>query len=226
LAKGPGFLATVQLPAREASMLVPGQELRMKLKYSLVSEEVFGRLQSVQAVPGYPDRRDLLIECNLPSEQFAAFASGAIPVTLQWRPPLYSDRIAQAGLAFSLLPMVVWIFKKLRAHLTPRTAKNVDESEQSSSYSTEEEELHQLGIKLGESLRNQMPSSVVAKQVHSALAIQPAISAHLMKTLEYKGTSRSEPASGVSFANPMVEDVDRVLAQLDLSARDLSAVSQ
>ena len=226
LAKGPGFLATVQLPAREASMLVPGQELRMKLKHSLVSEEVFGRLQSVQAVPGYPDRRDLLIECNLPSEQFAAFASGAIPVSLQWRPPLYSDRITQAGLAFSLLPMVVWIFKKLRAQLTPRTAKNVDESEQSSSYSTEEGELHQLGIKLGESLRNQMPSSVVAKQVHSALAIQPAISAHLMKTLEYKGTSRSEPASGVSFANPMVEDVDQVLAQLDLSARDLSAVSQ
>jgi hypothetical protein len=226
LAKGPGFLATVQLPAREASMLMPGQELRMKLKHSLVSEEVFGRLQSVQPVPGYPDRRDLLIECNLPSEQFAAFASGAIPVTLQWRPPLYSDRIAQAGLAFSLLPMVVWIFKKLRAQLTPRTAKNVGESEQSSTYSTAEEELHQLGIKLGESLRNQIPSSAVAKQVHSALAIQPAISAHLMKTLEYKGTSRSEPASGVSFANPMVEDVDRVLAQLDLSARDLSAVSQ
>ena len=66
LAKGPGFLATVQLPAREASMLVPGQELRMKLKHSLVSEEVTGRLQSVQPVPGYPDRRDLLIECNLP----------------------------------------------------------------------------------------------------------------------------------------------------------------
>src|ERR1700723_3253511 len=100
LAKGPGFLATVQLPAREASTLVPGQELRMKLKHSLVSEEVSGRLQSVQPVAGYPDRRDLLIECNLPSEQFAAFASGAVPVTLQWRPPLYSDRIAQAGLAF------------------------------------------------------------------------------------------------------------------------------
>jgi hypothetical protein len=72
LAKGPGFLATVQLPAREASMLVPGQELRMKLKHSLVSEEVSGRLQSVQPISGYPDRRDLLIECNLPSEQFAA----------------------------------------------------------------------------------------------------------------------------------------------------------
>jgi hypothetical protein len=226
LAKGPGFLATVQLPAHEASMLVPGQELRMKLKHSLVSEEVFGRLQSVQPVLGYPDRRDLLIECNLPSEQFAAFASGAIPVTLQWRPPLYSDRIAQAGLAFSLLPMVVWIFKKVRAQLTQRTVKNIGESEQSSSYSTEEEELHQLGIKLGKSLRNQRSSSVAAKQVYSALAIQPAMSPHLVKTPEYKGASQSEPASGAPFADPMEEEVDRVLAHLDLSARDLSAVSQ
>jgi multidrug efflux pump subunit AcrA (membrane-fusion protein) len=212
LAKGPGFLATVQLPAREASMLVPGQALRMKLKHSLVSEEVFGRLQSVQPVPGYPDRRDLLIECNLPSEQFAAFASGAIPVTLQWRPPLYSDRIAQAGLAFSLVPMIMWIFKKVRAQLTRRTVKNVAESEQNLSegwsYSTEEEELHQLGIKLGESLRNQ------------TLAKQPAMSADRARTAAYKWMSQNEPA------NPMEEDVDRVLAHLDLSARDLSAVSQ
>jgi len=230
LAKGPGFLATVQLPAREASMLVPGQELRMKLKHSLVSEEVSGRLQSVQPVPGYPDRRDLLIECNLPSEQFAAFASGAIPVTLQWRPPLYSDRIAQAGLAFSLLPMIVWLFKKARAQLTRRTVKNVAESKQNlpegRSYSTEEEELHQLGITLGESLRNQTPSSVVAKQPDRALAVQPAMSAHLVKTAAFKVMNQSEPASGAPFVNPMEEDVDRVLAHLDLSARDLSAVSQ
>jgi hypothetical protein len=230
LAKGPGFLATVQLPAREASMLVPGQELRMKLKHSLVSEEVSGRLQSVQPVSGYPDRRDLLIECNLPSEQFAAFASGAIPVTLQWRPPLYSDRIAQAGLAFSLAPMIVWIFKKVRAQLTRRTVKNAAESEQNLSegwsYSTEEDELHQLGIKLGENLRNQTPSSAVVKQADRALAIQPAMSAHLVKTAAFKVMSQSEPASGVPFANPMEEDVDRVLAHLDLSARDLSAAAQ
>lgn len=230
LAKGPGFLATVQLPAREASRLVPGQELRMKLKHSLVSEEVSGRLQSVQPVPRYPDRRDLLIECNLPSEQFAAFASGAIPVTLQWRPPLYSDRIAQAGLAFSLVPMIVWIFKKVRAQLTRRTVKNAVESEQNLSegwsYSTEEYELHQLGIKLGENLRNQTPSSVVVKQADHALAIQPAMSAHLVKAAAFKVTSQSELASGVPFANPMEEDVDRVLAHLDLSARDLSAPAQ
>jgi multidrug efflux pump subunit AcrA (membrane-fusion protein) len=230
LAKGPGFLATVQLPAREASMLVPGQELRMKLKHSLVSEEVSGRLQSVQPVSGYPDRRDLLIECNLPSEQFAAFASGAIPVTLQWRPPLYSDRIAQAGLAFSLLPMIVWLFKKVRAQLTQSSPKNIAESEQNWSegwsFSTEEEELHQLGIKLGESLRNQAPSSVVLKQVERALAIQPAMSTHLVKTAAFKVLSQSEPASGAPFANPMREDVDRVLAQLGLSPRDLSAVAQ
>jgi hypothetical protein len=220
----------VQLPAREASMLVPGQELQMKLKHSLVSEEVSGRLQSVQPVSGYPDRRDLLIECNLPSEQFAAFASGAIPVTLQWRPPLYSDRIAQAGLAFSLLPMIVWLFKKVRAQPTQSALKNVAESEQNWSegwsYSSEEEELHQLGIKLGEDLRNQAPSPVVLKQVERALAIQPAMSAHLMKTAVFKVMSQSEPASRAPFASPMREDVDRVLAQLGLSPRDLSAVAQ
>jgi hypothetical protein len=230
LAKGPGFLATVQLPAREASMLVPGQELRMKLQHSLVSEEVSGRLQSIQPVPGYPDRRDLLIECNLPSEQFAAFASGAIPVTLQWRPPLYSDRVAQAGLAFSLLPMIVWLFKKVRAQLTQGAVKNVAESEQNWSvgwsYSSEGEELHQLGAKLGEDLRNQAPSPVVLKQVERALAIQPTISAHPVKTAVFKGVSQSAPATGASSANPRGEDVDRVLAQLGLSAHDLSAVGQ
>jgi hypothetical protein len=230
LAKGPGFLATVQLPAREASMLVPGQELRMKLKHSLVSEEVSGRLQSIQPVPGYPDRRDLLIECNLPSEQFEAFASGAIPVTLQWRPPLYSDRVAQAGLAFSLLPMIVWLFKKVRAQLTQGAVKNVAESEQNWSvgwsYSSEGEELHQLGTKLGEDLRNQAPSPVVLKQVDLALAIQPTISAHPVKTAVFKGVSQSAPATGASSANPRGEDVDRVLAQLGLSAHDLSAVGQ
>jgi hypothetical protein len=230
LAKGPGFLATVQLPAREASMLVPGQELRMKLKHSLVSEEVSGRLQSVKLVPGYPDRRDLLIECNLPSEQFAAFASGAIPVTLQWRPPLYSDRIAQAGLAFSLLPMIVWLFKKVRAQLTQNAVKNAAESEQNWSegwsYSTEEEELHQLGIKLGEGLRNQAPSSVVLKQAERALAIQPTMSSRLVKTAVFNGMRQSEPAAGAPFANPIGKDVDRVLEQLGLSARDLWVVTQ
>jgi len=230
LAKGPGFLATVQLPAREASTLVPGQELRMKLKHSLVSEEVSGRLQSVQPVAGYPDRRDLLIECNLPSEQFAAFASGAIPVTLQWRPPLYSDRIAQAGLAFSLLPMIVWLFKKVRAQLTQNVVKNAAESEQNRSegwsYSTEEEELHHMGIELGEVLRNQAPSSIVLKQVEPAPAIQRAMSSHPVKKAVFSEMSQSEAAAGAPFANPMGEDVDRVLAQLDLSARDLSAVTR
>ena len=202
----------------------------MKLKHSLVSEEVSGRLQSVQPVSGYPDRRDLLIECNLPSEQFASFASGAIPVTLQWRPPLYSDRVAQAGLAFSLLPMIVWLFKKVRAQLTQGAVKNVAESEQNWSvgwsYSSEGEELHQLGTKLGEDLRNPAPSPVVLKQVERAPAIQPAMSAHLVKSAVFKVMGQSEPASGASVANPTGEDVDRALAQLGLSARDLSAVAQ
>ena len=198
----------------------------MKLKHSLVSEEVSGRLQSVQAVPGYPDRRDLLIECNLPSEQFAAFASGAIPVTLQWRPPLYSDRIAQAGLALALLPMIVWLFKKVRAQLTQNAGKNAAESERNRSegwsYSTEEEELHQLGIKLGEGLRNQAASSVVLKQGEPAPAIRPTMSSHLVTTAVLNRVRESEPAP---FADPMGEDVDRVLAQLGLSARDFSAVN-
>jgi hypothetical protein len=83
-----------------------------------------------------------------------------------------------------------------------------------------------LGIKLGEDLRNQAPSPVVLKQVERALAIQPAMSAHLMKAAVFKVMSQSEPASGAPFASPMREDVDRVLAQLGLSPRDLSAVAQ
>jgi len=56
--------------------------------------------------------------------------------------------------------------------------------------------------------------------------MQPAMSAHLAKTAAFKVMSQSEPASEVPFANPMAEDVDRVLAQLGLSAHDLSAVAQ
>jgi hypothetical protein len=124
----------------------------------------------------------------------------------------------------------VWLFKTVRAQLTQSALKNVAESEQNRSegwsYSTEEEELHQLGIKLGEDLKNEAPSSVVLKQPESALAIHPAMSAHLVKTAAFKVMSQSEPASGAPFANPMEEDVDRVLAHLNLSARDLSAVAQ
>jgi hypothetical protein len=115
LAKGSGFLATMQVPAREAAMLEPGQELRMKLNHSLVSEEIVGRLQSVQAVSGYPNRRDLLIACDLPPEQFAALSKGTIPVTLQWRPPIYTDRFAQAGLVFLVLSVVAWLVTLVRA---------------------------------------------------------------------------------------------------------------
>lgn len=89
LAKGSGFRATVQIPTREALMLEPGQELRMKLKHSLVSDEVSGRLEEIRPVPGYPDRSDLIIACDLPPEQFKAFASGSIPVT----PPMASAHL-------------------------------------------------------------------------------------------------------------------------------------
>jgi hypothetical protein len=115
LAKGSGFLATMQVPAREAAMLAPGQKLRMKLNHSLVSEEIIGRLQSVQPVSGYPNRRDLLIACDLPPEQFAALSKGSIPVTLQWRPPIYADRFAQAGLLFLTLSVVAWLLTLVRA---------------------------------------------------------------------------------------------------------------
>ncbi len=130
LAKGSGFLATVQLPAREAAMLTPGQELRMKLNHSLVSEEIIGRLQSVQPVSGYPDRRDLLIACDLPPEQFAALSKGTIPVTLQWRPPLYTDRFAQAGLLFLILSVVAWFFTLVRAWIRRASGPKAGEAEE------------------------------------------------------------------------------------------------
>jgi hypothetical protein len=131
LAKGAGFLATVQVPAREAAMLTPGQELRMKLNHSLVSEEILGRLQSVHLVSGYPNRRDLLIACDLPPEQFAALAKATIPVTLQWRPALYTDRFAQAGLALLMLSVVAWLLTQAVAWIrrtfgSAREAKEVE----------------------------------------------------------------------------------------------------
>jgi hypothetical protein len=130
LAKGSGFLATVQVPAREAAMLAPGQELRMKLNHSLVSEEIIGRLQSIQPVSGYPDRRDLLIACDLPPEQFAALAKGTIPVTLLWRPALYTDRFAQAGLLFLTLSVIAWVFTRVRAWVRQTETSNARESEE------------------------------------------------------------------------------------------------
>jgi hypothetical protein len=130
LAKGSGFLATVQLPAREAAMLAPGQELRMKLNHSLVSEEILGTLQSVQQVSGYPDRRDLLIACDLPPEQFAALSKGTIPVTLQWRPPIYTDRFAQTGLVFLILSMIAWLFTQVRAWVRRGGGPNAGDAEE------------------------------------------------------------------------------------------------
>ena len=131
LAKGAGFLATVQVPAREAAMLAPGQELRMKLNHSLVSEEILGRLQSVHLVSGYPNRRDLLIACDLPPEQFAALAKATIPVTLQWRPALYTDRFAQAGLVLLILSLAAWLLTQAVAWVrrisgSAREAKEVE----------------------------------------------------------------------------------------------------
>jgi hypothetical protein len=130
LAKGSGFLAMVQVPAREAAMLAPGQELRMKLNHSLVSEEIVGRLQSIQPVSGYPDRRDLLIACDLPPEQFSALSKGTIPVTLLWRPALYTDRFAQAGLLFLTLSVIVWLLTQVRAWVRQAQTSNARESEE------------------------------------------------------------------------------------------------
>jgi hypothetical protein len=130
LAKGSGFLATVQVPAREAAMLTPGQELRMKLNHSLVSEEIIGRLQSVQPVSGSPDRRDLLIACDLPPEQFAALSKGTIPVTLLWRPALYTDRFAQAGLVFLMLSVIAWVVTRAWGWMRQTDASKARESEE------------------------------------------------------------------------------------------------
>jgi hypothetical protein len=166
LAKGTGFQATVQIPARETSMLEVGQELRMKLKHSLVSDEVSGRLQDIRPVPGYPDRRDLVTACDLPPEQFKAFSSGSIPVTLQWRPPLYTDRISQAGLLFSIVPMFAWLIAWVRAKFARKPG--ADETDQnwteSWSYSRQEQEQFlRLGIKLDGALRTQQPPVPVGK---------------------------------------------------------------
>ncbi len=129
LAKGSGFMARVQVPAREAAMLMPGQQLRMKLNHSLVSEEIIGRLQSIQAVSGYPDRRDLLIACDLPPEQFAGLSKGTIPVTLQWRPPIYTDRFAQTGVALLILSVIAWFVTLVRTWVRRVTGSNADAEE-------------------------------------------------------------------------------------------------
>jgi hypothetical protein len=163
LAKGPGFQATVQIPTREASMLEPSRELRMKLKHSLVSDEVTGRLQEIRPVPGYPDRSDLVIACNLPPEQFKAFSSGSIPVTLQWRPPIYTDRISQAGLVLSIVPMFAWLIGRIRAKFARRHDAGQTEERwmEGWSYSKqEEEEFLRLGVKLGEGLQPPPPEPV------------------------------------------------------------------
>jgi hypothetical protein len=230
LAKGPGFLAIVQLPAREASMLVPGQQLRMKLKHSLVSEEVSGHLQSIQPVAGYPDRRNLLIECALPPEQFTEFSSGTIPVTLQWRPPLYSDRVAEGGLALSILPIMMWPFRLVRRKTTQSAATSVDKLNQTSSvrpsYSVEEAALHELSLKLEEAFKHQAPSSPVLKQVERAVDSQPAKSAQLVKAGVFEAMNKSELPVSAVFADPMKEEMYRVLAQLGLTSEDLLTVSK
>lgn len=138
----------------------------MKLKHSLVSDEVSGRLQEIRPVPGYPDRSDLVIACDLPPEQFKAFSSGSIPVTLQWRPPLYTDRISQAGLVISVVPMFAWLITWVRAKFSGKSSD--DESEhgwpEGWSYSKrEQEEFLQLGIKLDQGLPTQQLSSPVSK---------------------------------------------------------------
>jgi hypothetical protein len=231
LAKGRGFVASVQVPAHEASLLEPGQPLQMKLKHSLVSEQVSGRLKSVQPVPGNPERRDLLIECDLPPEQFATFSSGSIPVTLQWRPPLYTDRVMRGGLVFSFVPMIAWFFTRIRAKLARSAPSNAGEAEQSWSpgwsYLPEEEELHELGVEFGEGLRKQSLSATVLKQVERAIKRHPAMAAHLLKTGVFKAMSNIDsPQAGANIANPGKEDVDRVLAQLGLSAEDFSAAAK
>jgi multidrug resistance efflux pump len=229
LAKGPGFLATVQVPTREAAMLEPGQKLRMKLKHSLVSEEISGRLQSVRPVSGYPDRRDLLIECELPREQFATFTSGSIPVTLQWRPPLYTDRVAQGGLVFSLVPMIAWLFNWVGAKFTRRASSNSGEPEQdwSKGWSCSEEEaelLHQLGIKLGDDLKDQEPSPAVLKQVERAFKKQPATSDDRVPASVLTTVSHGESAIAGAAADSMRREVGALLAQFDRRAQNPAAI--
>ena len=116
LAKGVGFLATIQVPAREAGLIRSGQTLSMKLQHSLVSEQISGRLVSTRVSAGSPDRADLMIECSLPPEQFGTIASGPVPVTLEWRPGLWHDRFAQSGVSSAALLVLLWLLAQLRGH--------------------------------------------------------------------------------------------------------------
>jgi hypothetical protein len=95
------------------------------------------------------------------------------------------------------------------------------------SYLPEEEELHQLGVELGEGLRKQSLSSVVLKRVERAIKRHPAMAAHLVKTGVFKAMSNLTSAHAeADVANPGKEEVDRVLAQLGLSAEDFLAASK
>ena len=60
------------------------------------------------------NRATLRIDCNLPPEQFAAIASESVPVTLEWRPPLYSDRVAQLGFLFAAFVAAIGFFSQMR----------------------------------------------------------------------------------------------------------------
>jgi hypothetical protein len=151
-------------------------------------------------------------------------------VTLQWRPPLYTDRVMQGGLVFSFMPMIAWLFTRIRAKLTRRAQSNAGEEKQNWSegwsYLPEEDELHQLGIELGEGLRKQSLSSAVLKQIERGLKEHPAMSVHLVKSGVFKAMSNVNSTREADVTNPRKEDVDRVLAQLGLSAEDFSTASK
>src|SRR5450432_761319 len=224
LAKGPGFQATVQIPTREATMLVPGQMLRMKLQQALVSEEVSGRLQSIQPVSGEPGSSDLLIQCDLPGEQFAALSSGAVRVHLQWHPPFYRDRYAQFG--FACLPLSLLAFLIQRNRTGKRALPSDPETlsgvwSKAWSYSAKEEEVYRLGIKFGEQLDQNAPSLAVIDQVKEVLRDNPVTSVALLK----EGLTDSLDLSDLQLRmmylpRTLIPQVDGILRQLDLRTEE------
>lgn len=83
--------------------------------------------------------------------------------------------------------------------------------------------LHQLGIKLGDDLKDQEPSPVVLKQVERPLKRQPATSGD-HASAGVLTTSKGESAIAGGAADSMRREVGALLAQLDRRAQNLAAI--
>ena len=196
----------------------------MKLQQALVSEDVSGRLESNLPVSGEPGSSDLLIQCDLPGEQFAALSSGAVRVSLLWHPPFYRDCYVQAG--FACLPLSLFAFliqrnrtAKSRLPSDPQTVSGI--WSKAWSYSAKEEEVYRLGIKFGEELGQHSPSRAVIEQVKEALQDNPLTSVALLKEGLTDSLNPSELPFRMMYLPPtLIPHVDGILRQLSLNTEE------